>query len=253
VFEQRTQSKKIIYQWLISVIGLGLLLGSNGRGMAESSPTIDPLPREFEGVSVLQDNPLEIEVVRLLKDIRLLMRQDEVETALKKKGLKFKKIEYTVGGVDYPSFYVSQPRKGFQQFSFNFRNGVLYSINIEYDLRYFSVDFPIYLAELKAKYKEPVEVKNLMKGVPPPLTVMGDIFLYRWVDEQTELSIQYASPGKDPMFNRASHGDLTWFVADKRWAEINRDEVARDLEEKHKKQLEKQQQSKPPDSPQSGK
>lgn len=253
MLEQRTQSKKIIYQWLITVIGLGLLLGSNGRGMAESSPTIDPLPREFEGVSVLQDNPLEIEVVRLLKGIRLLMRPGEVETVLKKKGLKFKKREYTVGGVDYPSFHVSQPPKGFQQFLFYFREGVLYAINVEYDLRYFSVDFPSYLAELKAKYKEPVEVKNLMKGVPPPLTAMGDIFLYRWVDEQTELTIQYASPGKDPILNRASPGDLTWIVEDKRLVEKSRDEVARDLEEKHKKQIEKQQQSKPSDSSQSGK
>jgi hypothetical protein len=182
-----------------------------------------------------------------IEQIRLLMTPEEVKTSLKKAGLQFRKVDYAIAGIAYPSFHVSQPRKGIQQLNFYFREDKLYWIRIEYDMRYFpSFDFPSYLAELKSKYREPAKVRDLMKGVPPPLATI-EAYDYRWMDVETELTVVYSpAGGKDPLFGHSAPGDLIWEIADKRLVKKLDEESAtlpfnikkKELEEKRKKLLE---------------
>jgi len=164
-----------------------------------------------------------------LQNIHLLMTPNEVRMALNKSGFRFGEDEGTVAGVHGLAVHVSQPVKGIQILSFQFREGELYSMLFEYDMRYFtSFDFPAYLSQLKTKYGEPVEVKDITKEgkVPAPLHTF-DAFDFRWVDEQTELKIGYSPPGgKDPL-NRSIPADVVWEISDKQLAEKTREENAK--------------------------
>lgn len=122
---------------MIGASGLAILLGFSGALMAQSSQPHEPLPRTFEGVHQLMAPPVE------LQDIHLLMTPNEVRIALKKSGFQFEEDEGTVAGVHGLAVHVSQPVKGIQILSFQFREGELYSMLLEYDMRYFtSFDFP---------------------------------------------------------------------------------------------------------------
>jgi hypothetical protein len=232
------ETSRINIQWLIVAFILGVLLDLTGESMAQSALSLEQLPRTFKGVSILMVPPTE------LQEIRLLMTPDEVKAILNKAGFhRFIKLEDTVAGINYSSLHVRQPQKGFQQFNFYFRGEELYWMRIEYDMNYFSLDFPAYLRELKAKYNEPAKVKSSGNSLPPPLAT--ESVYYTWVDEKTEHTIGYMPPGNDPL-GRSHKGNLVWETADKQLAEKNQEDLARvpvdpkikEIEEQRKRSME---------------
>jgi hypothetical protein len=191
--------------------------------MAQPPHGSEPLPRTFETIRLLVPPPVGLE------GIHLLMTSEEVKTILKKARLRINESEGLIEGIQASVINVSQPRKGFQAFSFQFREDKLYSVTIEYDMRYFpTFDFPAYIAELKAKYGEPAAVKEPTKDAPPPLAALK-LIEHDWVDHQTELAINYAPPGKQPtVFDRELPAGLVWQIADKPLMEkVRADNAAR--------------------------
>jgi hypothetical protein len=208
--------------WLMGFTGLVVLVGFTGVIVAQSPQPHEPLPRTFEGIQKLMAPPVE------LQGIRLLMTPDEVRVILKKNKLQLKEDKGTLAGINLQVIHAIQPMHGFQVFSFQFQEGKLYNMLIEYDMRNFSLDFEAYLAQLKSKYGEPVEVKDIMKEekAPAPLHTF-DSFIHRWVDEKTELEIVYTPPGgKDPLLSRSIPADVLWKISDRVLAEKNREDNA---------------------------
>lgn len=230
------QGLQLSLQGLIWVLVIAGLLTLTRGSMAQSPQPHEPLPRTFEGVHQLIMPSVE------LQSIRLLMMPDEVKAILEKAGLQFEETKGTLAARHYSSLHIRQPQKGFQIFSFGFQEGKLQSVLIEYDLNYVSFDFPAYLAELKTKHGEPVEVKDVMKQgkAPAPLHTF-DAYDYRWVDDQTELQIHYGTVGEDPILHRPHAGTLVWVVSDKRLAEKTREENAQRFKRKEFTEEERKQ------------
>ncbi len=172
---------------------------------------------------------------RDFRQVQLLMSPAEVKEILKQARLKFREESGTDNlDVSYHLLTTKKAPEGFQQFSYHFSNGKLFTIIVEYDLLERPVDFTNYLSEVKRKYGEPLEVEET-KTAPFDRLFNIKRTTYRWQDERTVLEVSYSPPGKEPILGRPAAGTINWIIRDRQLAEKEKKERAEKQAQKQTK------------------